>query len=361
MKIDWKKEIKMPRLSLSWLKGLLHRGPSINIPGPSLKGPSAKRSKALGRGPQVKMPRLLTDLYADLRDRHLLPVVALLLAAIIAAPILLGGKGEKKEPTAVAPIAGEESVATGGSSFTVVPAARDLRSPSKRLGHRTALNPFRVPASGPESSDAEVAPEGSGSESGGGTSTGGGESASPEPSSSGGGAPAPETTTPESTPAVTPEHTSSTTEHVTVNNQTVSYTVDLMTGVVPGELKEATEVAPMTKLPSAKDALVLFVGLSQDNQRALFLMTSKVTAYSGDVHCAVDKQACQMVELKVGKAAVFTTGLGETEQRYKIVLKAIEPVVKTTKSANAKTVERTTREHPAERGAGVSAARSFSK
>ena len=50
--------------------------------GPELKMPKLKGSDA-------KVPPVLADLYYDLRDRRLLPLIALILVAIVAAPFLL--------------------------------------------------------------------------------------------------------------------------------------------------------------------------------------------------------------------------------------------------------------------------------
>jgi hypothetical protein len=372
VKIDWKKEIKLPRPSLSWLRRLfaaLLRRPSLKRPsikspsikGPSIKGPSPKRPKSLRNSPSIKLPRPVTDLYADLRDRHLLPLVALLLVGIVAAPILLSNGSDKKQPSAAA-VTGTSGGETSGASFTVVPAARDLRSPGKRLGHRHALDPFRI--------ETGTTSEGEGSRESGETeeSTGGTETSTPAGEVSG-----PETTpgassesssgaaVVESSPPSHSESSTTTTENVVVQHEVVGYTVDMKAGVLPGELTEQTEVEAMTKLPTAKNPVVLFVGLSQDDKRALFLMTSKVTAYYGAVQCAVDKQACQMVELKPGRSASFSYGYGENESRYKVVLKKIEPVVQTHEGAAQETVKETRREHPKARGSSISMARRFSK
>ena len=51
--------------------------------------------------PELKVPDFLRDLYYDLRDRRLLPLVALVIVAIVAVPFLLGG-GSKEEPVASA-------------------------------------------------------------------------------------------------------------------------------------------------------------------------------------------------------------------------------------------------------------------
>ena len=45
--------------------------------------------------PELKTPDFLSDLYYDLRDRRLLPVVALVIVAIAAVPFLLGGDSEE--------------------------------------------------------------------------------------------------------------------------------------------------------------------------------------------------------------------------------------------------------------------------
>lgn len=371
MKIDWKKEIRMPRPSLSWLRSLfsrlrdmLNRGPSIDIGRPSLrgssiKGPSLKRPKALSKGPEIRMPRVVTDLYADLRDRHLLPVVVLLIAAIVAAPILLGNKGEKKEPTAVAPIAGEEGAAAGDSSFTVVPAARDLRSPSKRLGHRQALDPFRIDKEAAAANSSEPSEAGGGSKA---SSTGAGEEAAGGSSSSSGGGTTTsttETTVVESSPS-TPEQTT-TPGNVTVQVDVTGYTAVIKAGDVPGEPAEQREVAPMAKLPSKNEPLVVFTALTPDDKRALLLMTSRVTGYYGDGHCTVDKQACQMLELQVGKSATFSYLSGGEEKRYKVVLEKIQPVLSKAEVSSTEAVKKKSNEKPAERGSAVAQARSFSK
>lgn len=421
MKIDWKKEIKLPKPSLSALK----RGPSLSVKKPLIKKPSLKkgatptaptpvrssasaapkkrpslkRPKALSAGPQVKVPGPVADLYGDLRDRHLLPLVALLIAAIVAAPILLNKSSDSQTeaPVAAAPSSGNEAT---GSSFSVVPAARRLRSPEKRLAHRQPLDPFRI--------EKQKQTKEGGSKSGG--DKGSADSGGGEPTSSTTVAAAPVTSeptaprsaeikvseSPEGDKEVTiNESTSSTTstpptsepsatagasvpgstgasEGTAGGTEVVGYQIDIKAGDASGELVEEEEVAPMTKLPTAKNPLVVFTGLSQDHKRALFLMTSKVTAYYGAVHCVVDKQACQMIELTPGKPAIFEYITGETEARYKVVVEKIEPVTKVQAGVEKNvetTVRKTTTVHPAEatsenptpRADALSAARHFSK
>ncbi len=93
-----------------------------------LKGPDLKM-------PDVKAPAFLADLYYDLRDRRLLPLLALVLVAIVATPFLLGQKSETTLPPAAegAISALRETSVPPTSKLTVVEAKPGLRDYRKRL------------------------------------------------------------------------------------------------------------------------------------------------------------------------------------------------------------------------------------
>jgi hypothetical protein len=353
--------------------------PALNAAAPQRRRSTPKlRRPSLG-GPELQMPKFATDLYADLRDRHLLPLVALLIVAIIAAPILLSGGGKEETP-AITPAGVEGETKTAG--LTVVPAEDGLRDYKRRLGHRTPLDPFRRPpeaeaangeassASSSSGSGSNASPTSEGSSESSAsvessssssqevsTSTVGGvttEKVEPTSSGSSGGrhhkqhksgqseSSAGKSSGHESTgakEASEPTESSKSAEstHVPANNggtsesstakgvsAVVGYTIDAQAGFVP-KTSEKTDIAPMTKLPNKKHPLILYMGLSKNHKRALFLMTSYVTAYYGG-HCALDKQACQLVEVAPGKGITFAVGYGKT--RYKLHLKSIVPVVK---------------------------------
>jgi hypothetical protein len=348
MKIDLKKDISLPKISLP--KRFSGSKPKL----PSVSRASGGRA---GAGPQVKVPKPVGDLYRDLRDRHLLPFVALLIVAIVAAPIVFGGKGDDEPVASTAPIAAQSGGAD--SAFTVVPAESTLRSPAQRLGHRQALDPFRqAPTPSPESTV----------ESNAGASEGGvissAESSVPTEEAT-----APVEVTPVETP--TPEETAVTESSTTTTESTevvaaplvVGYAVNLKTGFDPTKLQEQSEVAALTKLPSPKNPELLYVGLSANKKGALFLMTSQVTAYFGSARCTLDKQACELVELKPGKSATFEIGYGKTPTRYKVLLKGIEPVVAGKKKASSSktTKTKTHQAKPKARSSAVGMARRFSK
>ncbi len=278
---------------------------------PDLKKPSLKKPE-LSSG--LKPPQFAVDLYADLRDRHLLPLVILLVVGIFAAPILLGGGGDEEEESfGGGTVTTEEEQAA--ASFAVVPSEPGLRDYRRRLGHRQPRNPFAQPAPrrGGEGGDAVVV-------AGGGDATGtGGSSGSPA-----GGA-----------PSAGPETNSTTTKTTTVTQVVAESTVtghviEVNAGFL-GDLKHKRGVEPMTTLPSAKNPVLTFVGISQDGKGAIFLMDSNVTAYYGKAKCVLDELACTTVEIKPGNSATFAYGYGKT--RFKLTLKRIYPIVERSQDA----------------------------
>src|SRR5436189_246821 len=100
-----------------------------------LKGPDLKM-------PDFKVPAFVSDLYYDLRDRRLLPLVGLVLVAIVAVPFLLSGGSEEQGPPRIVP---PESSSANASQLTVVAATPGLRAYKQRLRSRTPKDPFKKP------------------------------------------------------------------------------------------------------------------------------------------------------------------------------------------------------------------------
>lgn len=226
----------------------------------------------LSRGSSPQPPQFLADLYADLRDRRLLPLVAVLLAGIVAAPILLKDKGEP-EPAPPPPV---PSTSANAASFSVVPAARELRAPRKRLGQSRPTNPFKPPAAD-------------------------------RPAPKGGAAP------PSAPPASEPTATTNTTETIERTRfvpVVITPGIDALAGV-EGHVKKRPALRPGAQLPSANNPVVQFAGVSSDEKRVLLLLSSQVLAYTGKVRCAGDKESCQMIEVMPGQLLDFVFGAQE--------------------------------------------------
>jgi hypothetical protein len=290
---------------------------------PEFKKPDLSRGR-LKAGPELRVPDFLADLYYDLRDRRLLPLVALLVVAIVAAPILIGGS---TKDDAVPPVASGAGPTGDQASFSVVPAAEELQAYKKRLGHRRTVNPFnpwsatkhRTP-SNRELREAEAL------ESGGGSTA----VPAPEPetatTTTGGGSP----------PEYTPEEPAPTTTTTVIEKQpkVVKATLKAQVGVAAmlkvgfnGKGLQEVEVEDQARLPQPENTAIVYNGYSKKkNPGALFLMTSQVSEFSGEGHCALGGATCQLIELKVGQSETF--GIGYGESKYTVKLLGFEPIVK---------------------------------
>jgi hypothetical protein len=266
-----------------------------------------------GRGGR-KVPKAISDVYEDLKDRRLLPLVALLLVAIVAAPILLSNKGEEEElPPIPAPKIG---AASAPASFSVVPAKEQLRDYRKRLGHRKATSPFSTYAADRLSNEDREFVEDflKGDEESGG-----------ESESSSGEAPV-ETFEP-------PVEQSEPQQPETVVTPQPKVTVKAQIGVLAvvessfNEIRDpkVLELKSQERLPNKDRPAVVYAGPSSDGKGALFLMTEEVTAYYGHGRCVLGSNPCQELELRLGKSATFALGYGET--RYKLRLLGFKPLI----------------------------------
>lgn len=281
-------------------------------------------------GPQLKaprVPRVARDLYADLRDRRLLPLLALLCVAIAAVPFVLRERGGE------APSAGEAPIAPGAASqaarLTVVEATPGVRDYRRRLGGKPPADPFKQKYTAPVLEGAKLNPPpagGSGSD-GGGDGVGGGK-ASPQPApapgggsgGSGGGT----------------KGGSGGKGSVTV----VAYSADIAIRRAGGRTEEARRksaaskptvrrgVMPQTPLPGEKAPVVTYLGPVREGSgvsgKALLLVSRDVVSVFGDVRCAEGREVCQLIEAEPGLPISFVYGASEVV--YTVTVRAIRPV-----------------------------------
>lgn len=299
------------------------------------KGPELKL-------PELKVPPVLRDLYLDLRDRRLLPLIGLVLVAIVATPFLLGGGEDEAVAPAPAPVVGGSAEEAG---LTVLPAEPGLREPSKRLAGLASKDPFRahytaptggsgsgqspVQATGGGSSatSTNLAPEGSGS---GGGSAGGGSQPAPEsppaPESSGGGggsSPSGSDSGGHSTGSEPPHGGTLYTLEVTLQITRIETKPD---GTVdkkgPTVYKDVEAPAP---LPGEKTPVITYLGMGSKGKVPMFLVSNEVTAIFGETKCISGAKTCQLLVLEEGFPVTFV--YGENDVRYKVNLVKAEPVV----------------------------------
>jgi hypothetical protein len=288
--------------------------------GPELKMPDLKN---------LEVPGVVRDLYRDLRDRRLLPLVALALVALVAVPFLLGDSNEAPPPAAGS-VAENPTAAISSAELTVVKAAPGLREPRKRLKHLDAKDPFKQ-----HYVNAPVAPDptavsststasstsGSGVPVEGATSTPptdvevDGQDGGTPPGNSGdpgGGGGAPDTS----------------------GLVFYAFAVDVKivrTETKPDGSKESSElptrerVLPATSLPGEKQQVVTYMGISPKTHNPLFLVSTDVSAVFGDAKCVTGSDSCQLLELEEGLPETFMYGANDV--RFKLTVLDIEPVV----------------------------------
>jgi hypothetical protein len=260
----------------------------------------------LKKGPELKVPDLkvpdfVLDIYYDLRERRLLPLVAVLVVALVALPIVLSGgsSSESEEEAAFA----TPSTTAPASKLVVVKAAPGLREYRRRLAG-TPKDPFKQQYSAPEDGNSgETSPSGGA----GSTVT----VKSGEPSE-------PSTETPEGGAA--PEGNGEPPEggHL----QYYSFAIDVrITPVSSKKNPEATvrhNLPNMTMLPSRAVPALTFVGVTKDQKNAVMLVSDKVTGLFGDATCIEGNESCQLLALEPGIPE--TVVYGADNRTYRIEL-----------------------------------------
>lgn len=279
--------------------------------GPELKMPNLKNAK---------VPPFLSDLYYDLHDRRLLPLVGLVLVAIVAVPFLLGGS-DAEEGLAPPPAASAPAIGANASSLTVVKAQPGLRDYRKRLGHRNPTDPFKQRFTGPTSKGGLPDQEATT------TTSGSSESASTTTTS----------TTPSTSGPVSEPPPSSSGNGGSGEGELRLFTFAVDVKIVAthtnadgkkekNEPEVRKEVVPPAPLPSAKTQAVTYMGISPKTKKPLFLVSDDVEAIFGEPKCISGSEKCQLLEVDLQMPTTFV--YGPTNTRFKINVLKVEPVLK---------------------------------
>jgi hypothetical protein len=292
--------------------------------------------KRLKAGPELKMPDLkvpdfLVDLYWDLRDRHLLPLVGLAIVAIVAVPFLLGGGSEEEPGSASGPAISAPSPEPAGSKLTVVEAKPGLRDYRRRLRTDSPTDPFQQRYTSPVLKGTKLG--------------GGGEEASASSTS---------TTTSSSTTKVT-KTTKDSSDTTTTEVTTETNGESSPGGSESGESPQLTlysfaadvkivrttssadgnkltdppvvrhKVIPPAPLPGENAQVVTYMGISPATRKPLLLISDKVTSVFGEATCLSGASACQLIEVEPNFPETFVFGTAGV--RYKITVLEVYPVV----------------------------------
>jgi hypothetical protein len=274
------------------------------------KGPELKLSAIKG----VKVPGSVQDVYYDLKDRHLLPIAAILLVALVAVPIALSQPSSEAEESASGEAGASVSGSEARSGELVAKAAPGLRDYRRRLRHLRAKDPFIQQYTGSEAGSGTVE---SSSES---TGSSGAEEGTYTESSS-----------PESSYTPTePSSGSETGQSDSGKLRYYSYAIDVK--VSAGGSQNAKDSEPtvrrnlpeLTMLPSHETPAIVYMGSTKDGKKALFVVSSDVDSVFGDAKCVLGSETCQMLAMQPGLPETFV--YGGSGKTYKIELLKIHLV-----------------------------------
>ena len=288
------------------------------------KGPELKLSA-------IKVPDFLLDIYYDLKERHLLPVAAVLLIAIVVVPIALTQSGESEEEATAAAGATASGATTPESAQQLVAKSTPrLRQYQRRLSHLRAKDPFVQHYA--EDGTAEVS-----GETGAATTSEGSavvESTAPssatEPIESSVPVPVPSESSPAPIPATPPSEGE---PQEAGGREWFSYAIDVRV-VATGQAEASSSAKPkssvrrnlpeLTMLPSRTTPALVYIGSTKDGKKALMMVSSDVTAVFGDAKCVIGSQSCELLAMEPNLPETLV--YGGSGKTYKVELRKIHLV-----------------------------------
>jgi hypothetical protein len=235
----------------------------------------------------IQSPQILTDLYRDLRDRRLLPLVVVLVMGMIIVPITLSKPASPPPPTPLPPVNTAANPNAPTEPITISnPGVRDYK---KRLSGDISKDPFVqefvIPAA------PSVTDTGSGGGGAASTGAGAGTTGSPTTGTTTGGGSQP-----------------------TTQSKYYYYRLKVRTGPVGKELKLHESVGPLDPLPSEKVPAAQFLGVNTDAgfnaKTAVFMVNFAVSNVAGQGHCTYAGTYCQLLTLKPGEHEDLTWSNG---------------------------------------------------
>jgi hypothetical protein len=234
-----------------------------------------------------KIQKFAGDVIYDLRNRHLLPVVVMLVVAIIAVPVLVSPSSSNDSSASLGLGAQASAVSTPESENAVVAYHPGIRNFKERLNDLSAKDPFRQQFTGPAATGAAAATSldqvtstsssvpGETTISGGGSGGSGGD---------GGGG------------------------KTTTKTRYTYYVTSVSTGESGGQLAQVNNVSQFQFLPTVDKPVLVYLGTTSGGSQALFLVSKDVTSVGGNGTCFPTADACQLLGLSAGAGADMIYG-----------------------------------------------------
>jgi len=259
----------------------------------------------------------MSSLRRDLFERRLWLVLVVLLAAIVAVPLLLIKSAPAAGSAAATPAAPAFAVTSAGPSASAGGSVAATTVPAKTLEASLPRDPFASGepklAAKPQSETTSTSSGSSNTPASSSTSTTSSSTTpapaamvSPSPatasSSTTASTPSTTTTTPATTPtstiATVPSTTPTATQSWTVYSVAVRYGKDTSTPV-------RTDLPRLAPLPSVTAPQVMFMGVMAGGQQAVFALGSGL-GHTGPGLCRPDHAQCSAIVLRAGQTEVIT-------------------------------------------------------
>ena len=297
--------------------------PKLELPGKGRgKGETATPGAKAAKSRSLTAPPFVENVYRDLRDRHLLVPVVLLLVALVAVPALLRSSTEPAAPAAV-PVIPEEATAVEPAVLAEqLGGVRDYR---KRLDALKQSNPFDQQFLTP-TPKAEAIEDTEGSSIVDSTpGTGAGTTGTTDPAGTGGtGTTTGGSTTVDTDPSTTPTDDGDGDDDGGSNKHFYSFRVDVVIAH-DGKRKKYEAVKPGQLVPDRNTPIAMFLGAPINAEWARFILSSDVGATEGDGHCAPSANNCQFLKLAPDEKRVVE--YGPDAEKYSITVTDIRRVL----------------------------------
>lgn len=224
------------------------------------------------------------NIIRDLVDKRLWPFALLMVVAIVAIPLVMGGGSDAGSGDSSTPIAPAGATATSSAVELLPP-------PSVRKRAGKVVDPFRrKPVVDPDSTGASntvVSGTTGGTTGGTGGGTTGGTTADP------------------GTTDGSQDKDGSTVDEAGPSVYDLTKVADVRFGKRNGKLKRITNLAPLSELPSSGDSIVMFAGALKNKSVGRFIIVSNGGETTGDGECKTRGDACVSVDMEAGDRQYF--------------------------------------------------------
>ena len=252
-----------------------------------------------------KVQKFFGDLIYDMRSRGLLPLAGLLAAAMVAVPMYLANQGSEPAPPPPTAPADLGALAPENQAAVVAyePGVRDYK---KRIADQSEKDPFiqQFTVSEKATDSLEASTGGSGGatdpaatpdtgSTGGTTDSTGGSGGKGDSGGSGSGGSGGE-------------------KPSTTGTRYFFYETDVFVNEAGLPPKRVNRVPNTSPLPSKEVPVVLYMGVTNGGDTAVFSVSRDVVSVSADGICSPSPESCQLLALKKGQTADLTYSYANT-------------------------------------------------